>query len=97
MRQAMLMNNENSVNRAPHSKLFIFISHPLEPGWDRRVLFKERVLGAKSVVGERVEVDCARDGQTRVLGEARLPEHDADDSDGDEDDDNQDNNDGEWQ
>ena len=93
----MLMNNENSVNRAPHSKLLIFISHPLEPGWDRRVLFKERVLRAKSVVGERVEVDCAGDGETRVLGEARLPEHDADDSEGDEDDDNQDNNDGKWQ
>ena len=74
MRQAMLMNNENSVNRAPHSKLFIFISHPLEPGWDRRVLFKERVLGAKSVVGERVEVDRSGDGQTRVLGQAGLPE-----------------------
>ena len=75
MRQAMLVNNENSVNRAPHSKLLILISHPLEPGWDRRVLFKERVLGAKSVVGERVEVDCARDGQTRVLGQAGLPEN----------------------
>ena len=74
MRQAMLMNNENSVNRAPHSKLFIFISHPLEPGWDRRVLFKERVLGAKSVVGERVEVDRSGDGETRVLGQAGLPE-----------------------
>ena len=75
MRQAMLMNNENSVNRAPHSKLLIFISHPLEPGWDRRVLFKERVLGAKGVVGERVEVDCARDGETWVLGQAGLPEN----------------------
>ena len=74
MRQAMLMNNENSVNRAPHSKLVIFISHPLEPGWDRRVLFKERVLGAKSVVGERVEVDRSGDGETRVLGQAGLPE-----------------------
>ena len=74
MRQAMLMNNENSVNRAPHSKLVIFISHPLEPGWDRRVLFKERVLGAKGVVGERVEVDRSGDGQTRVLGQAGLPE-----------------------
>ena len=74
MRQAMLMNNENSVNRAPHSKLFIFISHPLEPGWDRRVLFKERVLGAKGVVGERVEVDRSGDGETRVLGQAGLPE-----------------------
>ena len=93
----MLMNNENSVNRAPHSKLLIFISHPLEPGWHRRIFFKERVLGAKGVVGERVEVDRAGDGETRVLGEARLPEHDADDSEGDEDDDNQDNNDGRWQ
>ena len=74
MRQAMLMNNENSVNRAPHSKLLIFISHPLEPGWDRRVLFKERVLGAKGVVGERVEVDRSGDGETRVLGQAGLPE-----------------------
>ena len=74
MRQAMLMNNENSVNRAPHSKLLIFVSHPLEPGWDRRVLFKERVLGAKSVVGERVEVDRSGDGETRVLGQAGLPE-----------------------
>ena len=97
MRQAMLMNNENSVNRAPHSKLLIFISHPLEPGWHRRVLFKERVLGAKGVVGERVEVDCARDRETRVLGEAWLPEHDADDSEGDEDDDNKDGNEGKWQ
>ena len=74
MRQAMLMNNKNPVNRAPHSTLVIFISHPLEPGWDRRVLFKERVLGAKSVVGERVEVDRSGDGQTRVLGQAGLPE-----------------------
>ena len=75
MRQTMLMNNENSVNRAPHSKLLIFISHPLEPGWDRRVLFKERVLGAKSVVRERVEVDRSGDGETRVLGQAGLPEN----------------------
>ena len=97
MRQAMLMNNKNPVNRAPHSTLVILVSHPLEPGWDRRVLFKERVLGAKGVVGERVEGDRAGDGETRVLGEARLPEHDADDSEGDEDDDNQDNNDGKWQ
>ena len=74
MRQAMLMNNKNPVNRAPHSTLVILISHPLEPGWDRRVLFKERVLGAKSVVGERVEVDRSGDGQTRVLGQAGLPE-----------------------
>ena len=96
MRQAMLMNNKNSVNRAPHSTLVILVSHPLEPGWDRRVLFKERVLGAKGVVGERVEVDRARDGETRVLGEARLPEHDADDSEGNGDDDNKDKNDGKW-
>ena len=75
MRKAMLMNNENSVNRAPHSKLLIFISHPLEPRWDRRVLFEERVLGAKGVVGERVEVDRSGDGQTRVLGQAGLPEN----------------------
>ena len=74
MRQAMLMNNENSVNRAPHSTFVILVSHPLEPRWDRWVFFEERVLGAKSVVGERVEVDCARDGQTRVLGQAGLPE-----------------------
>ena len=96
MRQAMLMNNENSVNRPPHSKLLIFISHPLEPRGDRRVLFKERVLGAKGVVGERVEVDRAGDGETRVLGEARLPEHDADDSEGNDDDDNKDKNDNKW-
>ena len=75
MRQTMLMNNENSVNRAPHSKLLIFISHPLEPGWHRRVLFKERVFRAKGVVGERVEVDRSGDGQTRVLGQAGLPEN----------------------
>ena len=75
MRQTMLMNNENSVNRAPHSKLLIFISHPLEPGWDRWVFFEERVLGAKSVVRERVEVDRSGDGQTRVLGQAGLPEN----------------------
>ena len=75
MRQTMLMNNENSVNRAPHSKLLIFISHPLEPGWDRRVLFKERVLGAKSVVGERVEVDGPRYCQAWVFGQAGLPEN----------------------
>ena len=74
MWQAMLMNNKNPVNRAPHSTLVILISHPLEPGWDRRVLFKERVLGAKSVVGERVEVDRSGDGETRVLGQAGLPE-----------------------
>ena len=74
MRQAMLMNNENSVNRAPHSKLLIFVSHPLEPRWHRRVFFKERVLGAKGVVGERVEVDRSGDGETRVLGQAGLPE-----------------------
>ena len=70
----MLMNNEDPVNRAPHSKLVILVSHPLEPGRHRRVLLKERVLGAKSVVGERVEVDRSGDGQTRVLGQAGLPE-----------------------
>ena len=75
MRQAMLMNNKDPVNRAPHSTLVILVSHPLEPGWDRRVLFKERVLGAKSVVRERVEVDRSGDGQTRVLGQAGLPEN----------------------
>ena len=96
MRQAMLMNNKNPVNRAPHSTLVILVSHPLEPGRDRWVFFEERVLRAKGVVGERVEVDCARDSETWVLGEARLPEHDADDSEGNEDDDNQDNNDGKW-
>ena len=74
MWQAMLMNNKNPVNGAPHSTLVILVSHPLEPGWDRRVLFKERVLGAKSVVGERVEVDRSGDGETRVLGQAGLPE-----------------------
>ena len=97
MRQAMLMNNKNPVNRAPHSTLVILVSHPLEPRWDRRVLFKERVLRAKGVVGERVEVDCARDRETRVLGEARLPEHDADNKEGNDDDDNKDNNDVKWQ
>ena len=97
MRQAMLMNNKNPVNRAPHSTFVILVSHPLEPCWNRGVLLKQRVLGAKSVVGERVEVDCAGDGETRVLGEARLPEHDADDSEGDEDDDNKDGNEGKWQ
>ena len=97
MRQAMLMNNKNPVNRAPHSTFVILVSHPLEPGWDRWVFFEERVLRAKGVVGERVEVDCARDGETRVLGEAWLPEHDADDSEGDEDDDNKDGNEGKWQ
>ena len=60
MRQAMLMNNKNPVNRAPHSTLVIFISHPLEPGWDRRVLFKERVLGAKGVVVDGVDRDGKR-------------------------------------
>ena len=75
MRQAMLMNNKNPVNRAPHSTFVILVSHPLEPRWDRRVLFKERVLGAKSVVRERVEVDRSGDGQTRVLGQAGLPEN----------------------
>ena len=71
----MLMNNEDPVNGAPHSKLVILVSHPLEPGRHRRVLLKERVLGAKGVVGKWVEVDGSRYCQAWVLGKAGLPEY----------------------
>ena len=57
VRKTMLMHNENPINRTPHPKLVILVSHPLEPCWNRGVLLKQRVLGAKSVVGEGVEVD----------------------------------------
>ena len=57
MRKAMLMNNENSINGSSHPKLVILIPHPLKPCWNRGILLKQRVFGAKSVVGERVEVD----------------------------------------
>ena len=53
----MLVNNENPIHRSSHSKLVILVSHALEPCWNRGVLLKQRVLGAKSVVGEGVEVD----------------------------------------
>ena len=75
MRKAMLMNNENPINRAPHSKLVVLVSHSLEPCWDGWILLKERVLGAKSVVGERVEVDSPRYCQAWVFGQAGLPDY----------------------
>ena len=73
MRQAMLMHNEDPINRTPHSKLVILVPHPLEAGWHRWVLLKKWVFCAKCVVGEGVEVDGARDGEAWVLWEAGLP------------------------
>ena len=50
MRQAMLMHNEDPINRTPHSKLVVLVSHPLEPGRHRGVLLEKGVFGAKCVV-----------------------------------------------
>ena len=75
MRKAMLMNNEHPVNRASHPKLVVLVSHSLEPCWYGWILLKERVFGAKSVVGKRVEVDGPRYCQAWVFGQTGLPEY----------------------
>ena len=72
MRKAMLVNNENPVNRASHPKFVVLVSHSLEPCWYGWILLKERVLGAKSVVGKRVEVDGPGYCQAWVLGHVGL-------------------------
>ena len=69
----MLMNNEDSVNGAPHTILVVLVPHPLEPGRHGGVLLEKGVLCAERVVGEGVEVDGAGDSETRVFWEARLP------------------------
>ena len=70
----MLMNNEDPVNGAPHAILVVLVPHPLEPGRHGGVLLEKGVLCAERVVGEGVEVDGAGDSETRVLGQAGLPE-----------------------
>ena len=48
----------------------ILVPHPLEPGGHARVLLEERVLGAKGVVAEGVEVHGPTEGEGGILREA---------------------------
>jgi len=50
--EAVLMDKENSIDGATHPEGGVLVTHPLEPSWDRLVLLKQRVLGAKGVVGQ---------------------------------------------
>ncbi len=54
MGEAVLMNEQNPFNAPSHPNLLKLVSHPLEPGWDRRVTLVEGVLRPKRIVGEGV-------------------------------------------
>ena len=68
MRKAVLMDQQDSVNRSPHAKLLILVPHALEPGRYARILLEQGVLGPEGVVGERVEVNSATEREGRILG-----------------------------
>ena len=72
MGKAVLMDQQYSVNRSPHSKLIKLIPHPLEPGGHTGVLLEQGVLGAEGVVGEGAEVYSPAEREGRVLRETCL-------------------------
>jgi hypothetical protein len=72
MGKTVLMDKQDSINRTPHSKLVIIVSHALEPCRHTGVLLEQGLLGPEGVVGEGVEVDSAAECEGRVLGEACL-------------------------
>ena len=49
---AVLVNDEDSLDGAPHTKVFIVVLEPLESGCDRRILLWLRLLGGEGERGD---------------------------------------------
>lgn len=54
MRQPVLVDDEDSLYCPTHAHLIELFTHPLEPGSHRAVFLIQRLLGAESVVSERI-------------------------------------------
>lgn len=52
--QAVLVYQQNALDTASHADSVKFVAHPLESRGHRGILLEKWVLGAESVVGQRV-------------------------------------------
>ena len=66
MGQAVLVDEEDAVDRPPHTELVELVAHSLETRRYARVLLEERVFRAEGVVGQRIEVDLPVERERRI-------------------------------
>ncbi len=60
MRVPVVVDDEDALDGAPHSKVFIVILQPLQARRHRRVLLWLRLLRAEREIGERVQINGRR-------------------------------------
>jgi hypothetical protein len=59
----MLMYNQNPFYSPPHSNFIKFLPHALKSGCNRAVLLIEGLFYTKSIIGKRIQVDGALQGE----------------------------------